>query len=60
MALRYIGNGSFIVGVPARDLTDEEVARYRAVIAEQQRLTGLLLYEEMPAPKTPAKKEMEG
>lgn len=28
MALKYIGDGSTLVGVPARDLTDEEEALY--------------------------------
>lgn len=26
--LRYVGNGSWLPGVPARDLTDEEVKEY--------------------------------
>lgn len=26
--LKYIGKGSFIIGVPARDLTSEEVKKY--------------------------------
>lgn len=28
MAYKYIGNGAFIPGVPARDLTDEEVRKH--------------------------------
>lgn len=27
MALKYIGRGEYLIGVPARDLTDEEVAK---------------------------------
>lgn len=28
MAWKYIGGGSFLTGVPARDLTDDEYAEY--------------------------------
>ena len=26
--MKYIGQGAFMVGIPARDLTDEEVEKY--------------------------------
>ncbi len=28
IALKYIGDGSFLVGIPARDLTSDEVKTY--------------------------------
>lgn len=31
--LKYIGNGSFIIDIPARDLTDDEVKLYGGVVA---------------------------
>jgi hypothetical protein len=43
--LKYVGQGTYIHGVPARDLTDEEAARFEAVIREQEALTGTVLYE---------------
>lgn len=30
--LKYIGNDAFITGIPARDLTDEEVRLYGGVV----------------------------
>lgn len=45
-AMRYVGGGSFLIGVPARDLTAEEAERYRDAIA------GSPLYE--PAGGEPA------
>ncbi len=44
IALRYLG-GAYIHGVPARDLTTDEAAQHAAVIEEQERLTGMKLYE---------------
>jgi hypothetical protein len=56
--MRYVGGGSFYIGVPARDLTAEEAERYREV------LVGSPLYEpaneqtdEQPAGETPAADE---
>lgn len=43
-AMRYVGGGSFLIGVPARDLTAEEAERYRDVIA------GSPLYEPASGP----------
>lgn len=44
IALRYLG-GAYIQGVPARDLTTEEANQHGALIAEQETLTGMKLYE---------------
>ena len=61
-AMRYIGGGSFLIGVPARDLTADEAELYRDMIA------GSSLYEpidneaeEMTAKAlTPAAEKSEG
>lgn len=51
MAMSYVGRGSFIHGVPARDLTDKEAALHKAQIVAQQKLTGMVLYIEIvPGP----------
>lgn len=47
-AMRYVGGGSFYIGVPARDLTAEEAVQYREVIE------GSPLYEPAPAAEQPA------
>lgn len=47
--LRYVGDGTYIYGVPARDLTEEEAAKFEAVIREQEALIGSVLYEPVPA-----------
>ena len=44
MALKYLG-GAYIHGVPARDLSDVEAEQYAAIIAEQEQLTGVKMYE---------------
>ena len=51
MKFRYIGNGEFYEGVPARDLTDED---YAALTDEQCRQvdTGRL-YERAPEKRAP-------
>jgi hypothetical protein len=36
MAWKYIGDGSFLAGVPARDLTDEEYAEYAKAFKERE------------------------
>ena len=43
-AMRYVGNGSFLIGVPARDLSAEEAGRYAETIADSG------LYEPMVEP----------
>ena len=49
MAMRYIGAGAYIHGVPARDLSDVEAENFGGTIAEQEKLTGLKLYETVKA-----------
>lgn len=44
-ALRYVGGGEFIWGVPARDLSREEAERFGSVIEAHERTTGRRLYE---------------
>ena len=51
IALTYTGGG-YIPNVPARDLTVEEAAQYRAVIEREQAVSNTVLY--MPvAPAAP-------
>lgn len=60
MALKYVGAGiGYIHGVPARDLTDEEEAQHGATIAEQERASGLHLYEKEQAKAQRGKAEPE-
>lgn len=54
--LKYVGQGTYIHGVPARDLTDEEAARFEAVIREQEALTGTVLYEPAAQPAAVSKR----
>jgi hypothetical protein len=57
MGVRYLGHGEFIPGVPARDLTAEEAARFGKAIAEHRRNTGRDLYgPPVPAEARPANK----
>ena len=42
---RYVGNGAFIPGVPARDLTPVEMQEFAEVISVQSNLLGVALYE---------------
>lgn len=51
MAMKYVGNGSFLPHVPARDLTDEEVEMYGG----EEALALSRLYETVP--KSRAKHE---
>lgn len=44
--LRYVGDGEYIFGVPARDLTAEEAETYAAQIAATHAVTGRILYQE--------------
>lgn len=53
IAMRYLG-GAFIHGVPARDLTADEAAQHGALIADQEALTGMKMYEAV-APAASAK-----
>ena len=49
MNLRYIGGGAFIVGIPARDLTSEDIARLPGRLRRRAEKSGLY------APVRPAK-----
>ena len=43
--LRYVGDGEYIFGVPARDLSAEEAATYAPMIAATAAATGRILYQ---------------
>ena len=49
--LKYVGGGTHIHGVPARDLTDAEQKQFASLIADQERKTGLALYEPVTVKK---------
>ena len=55
-ALKYVGNGTYIHGVPARDLTADEAQTYRKIIEEQEALIGRKLYQAVES-KPQARKE---
>lgn len=57
IALTYVGNGTYIHGVPARDLTAAEAHEFGAIISEQQQATGLTIY--VPKTHKPAKPAKE-
>lgn len=42
MTWKYISQGSFVTGVPARDLTDEEFEEYRKTFDAREGKKGLL------------------
>lgn len=44
IALRYVGDGEYIYGVPARNLSEEEADRYAEQIAANESATGRQLY----------------
>lgn len=54
MALKYVGDGSFLTGVPARDLTDEEEALYAPQFKAREGVDLLKtgLYERVKAGKS--------
>lgn len=54
IALKYLG-GAYIHGVPARDLTAAEAAQHGALIAEQEAVTGMKMYEAVAQPAAAAK-----
>lgn len=55
IVLKYIGNGAFIIGIPAKDLTAAEVKEYGGVVA----LVATGLYERV-AVKPEAKPAKDG
>lgn len=50
--LKYIGNGASIIGIPARDLTDDEVKEHGGVVVLVK--TGLYERVEVKPVHTPA------
>lgn len=46
---RYVGNGAFVPGVPARNLTPMEMQEFAEVISVQSSLLGVPLYEAIYA-----------
>ena len=46
---RYVGNGAYIPGVPARNLTPIEIQEFAEVISVQSSLLGVPLYEAIYA-----------
>lgn len=57
MSLKYIGDGTYIIGVPARDLDDAEARTHGALIREQEKATGMKLYERVAKDEAPAREE---
>lgn len=48
VGLRYVGGGSYLPGLPARDLTAADLVEYATIIAEMEQAGTLgLLYEEV-------------
>lgn len=58
MKLKYIGNGDYIHGVPARDLSAAEARQHKDTIAAAEEATGTRLYEPV-AEKKAATKDTE-
>ena len=46
---KYVGNGAYIPGVPARNLTPMEMQEFAEVISVQSSLIGVPLYEAIYA-----------
>ena len=46
---KYVGNGAYIPGVPARNLTPVEMQEFAEVISVQSSLLGVPLYEAIYA-----------
>ena len=49
---KYVGNGAYIPGVPARNLTPMEMQEFAEVISVQSSLLGVPLYEATYAEQT--------
>lgn len=45
MTAKYVGDGTAIHGVPARDLTAEEYRTHKKLIKTEEKASGLKLYE---------------
>jgi hypothetical protein len=57
IALKWIGVGEYIPGVPPRDLTGEEAEKYAGKIEATEENLGRKLYEKPKAKKKVAKEE---
>lgn len=64
MKLKYVGKGRWFSGVPARDLTEEDLARIKkdealaeAGLASAKALAETTLYEKVKKEKTYERKE---
>lgn len=55
MMLEYIGRGAFIVGIPARDLTEDEIKQHGG----ERELLATGLYQKPKRPKEQVKDEPE-
>lgn len=45
MTIKYVGNGTFIHGVPARDLSEVEYANYKKAIKAAEKAASVVLYK---------------
>ena len=45
MTAKYVGNGTYIHGVPARDLTEAEYEKHKKNIKAAEKAAGVVLYE---------------
>lgn len=44
--IKYIGQGDYIHGVPARDLTEKEWDKFKRFIKKQEKIANKVLYKE--------------
>ncbi len=49
VSLRYVGDGQYLPGVPARDLSADEAAQHMDAINAHARATGRTLYAPIEA-----------
>jgi hypothetical protein len=49
VSLRYVGDGQYLPGVPARDLSADEAAQHLEAINAHARTTGRTLYAPIEA-----------
>lgn len=54
IVLRYVGDGTYIPGVPARDLRADEAAPFMATIKEYETAMGIQLYAPVETLAAPA------
>jgi len=58
MAVKYIGNGSFLPTVPARDMTTQEVKEYAGQLGGEEFLVSTGLYKTV-SPKKVVEKSIK-